>query len=285
MDRPAPADFWLRTQQISRYYIYLLLSGIVVWQLLFPIRLPIVPSAATTGVYDAIEAVPDDKIIIITTDWDASTQAETGPQTQAVVHACFQAKKRFAIMNLQPPMGVKLANDIAERVAAQYGAEYGVDWCNWGYKYGFDNVLIALAKNIPKTIGDDFHGNPVTGLPMMEGVEDIESIGLVIEITGLANVTEIWIGLIQGVYGTPLASAYTAVMVPGYYPFLDSGQLKGMLNGAKGAAEMEVLVKRPERASAIMPVQSWAHMLIIALIIIGNLGYVFGRRRTTERPS
>ena len=279
------AGFGQRLQQIPRYYIYLLLAVVVTWQVLFPIALPILPSRVTQGVYDAIAAVPDDQLILISTDWDASTEAETGPQTEAIIHACFQNGKRFAIMNLQPPMGVKLANDIAERVAADYGATYGVDWCNWGYKYGFDNVLIALAKNIPKTIGDDFHGNPVTDLPMMEGVEDIESIGLVVEITGLAGVTEMWIGLIQGVYGTPLASAYTAVMVPGYYPFLDSGQLKGMLNGAKGAAEMEVLVKRPDRASAIMPVQSWAHMLIIALIIIGNLGYVFGRRRTTERPS
>ena len=279
------AAFWQRLQQIPRYYIYLLLAAVVSWQILFPIALPILPSRVTQGVYDAIAAVPDDQLILISTDWDASTEAETGPQTEAIIHACFQNGKRFAIMNLQPPMGVKLANDIAERVAADYGATYGVDWCNWGYKYGFDNVLIALAKNIPTTIGDDFHGNPVTDLPKMEGVEDIESIGLVVEITGLAGVTEMWIGLIQGVYGTPLASAYTAVMVPGYYPFLDSGQLKGMLNGAKGAAEMEVLVKRPDRASAIMPVQSWAHMLIIALIIIGNLGYVFGRRRTTERPS
>jgi len=277
--------FWQRLQEIPRHYVYLLLAGVVVWQILFPLPLPIAPSRATQGVYDAIAAVPDDQLILISTDWDASTQAETGPQTEAIIHACFQNGKRFAIMNLSPPMGVKLANDIAERVAAEYGAEYGVDWCNWGYKYGFENVLIALAKNIPRTIGDDFHGNPVTDLPMMAGVDDIESIGLVIEITGLASLTEMWIGLIQGVYSTPFASAYTAVMVPGYYPFIDSGQLKGMLVGAKGAAEMEVLVKRPDRATVIMNVQSWAHVLIIALIIIGNLGYVLGRRRATEHPS
>ena len=283
MQQTAPTSFWQRLQQIPRYYIYLLLAGVVVWQLMFPIPLPILPSDATQGVHEAIRAVPDDKIIIITTDWDASTQAETGPQTQAVIHACFQEGKRFAIMNLQPPMGVKLANDIAERVAAEYGAVYGVDWCNWGYKYGFDNVLIAMAKNLPKTIGDDFHGTAVGDLPMMEGVEDISSIGLVIEITGLAAITEAWIGLIQGVYGTPFATAYTAVMAPGYYPFLDSGQMEGMLVGAKGAAEMEVLVRRPGLGNAIMSAQSWAHVLIIALIVLGNLGYVLGRRREGER--
>jgi hypothetical protein len=276
-------DFWQRLQQIPRYHIYLLMAAVVVWQILFPMPLPIAPSRPTQGVYEAIRAVPDDKLILISTDWDASTQAETGPQTESIIHACLQNGRRFAIMNLSPPMGAKLANDIAERVTRDYDAQYGVDWCNWGYKYGFDNVLIALAKNIPKTIGDDFHGTPVGELPMMEGVQDIASIGLVIEITGLAGVTEMWIGLIQGVYGTPFASAYTAVMAPGYYPFLDSDQMQGMLVGAKGAAEMEVLVSRPARASMIMNVQSWAHVLIIALIIVGNAGYVLARGRERER--
>jgi len=112
----------------------------------------------------------------------------------------------------------------------------------------------------------------------MAGVKDIKSIGLVVEITGLSSITEYWIGLIQGVYGTPFASGYTAVMAPIYYPFLDSGQMQGMLVGAKGAAEMEVLVDRPSQASRIMNAQSWAHVLIIALIVLGNLGYLFGRR-------
>jgi len=281
--QPPPISFWHRAQQIPRHYIYLLLAAVVVWQLLFPIRLPIAPSVATRGVYDAIAAVPDDQLILISTDWDASTEAETAPQTQTVIEACFQLKKRFCIMNLSPPMGVKLAHDIAQKTAARYGASYGVDWCNWGYKYGYDNVLMAIAKNIPKAIGGDFYGKPVSSLPMMEGVKDVKSIGLVVEITGLSGLTEMWIGLIQGPYRVPFASAYTAVMAPGYYPFLDSGQIKGMLVGAKGAAEMEVLVKRPGKATDIMNVQSWAHVLIIALILVGNAGYVLARVRAGGR--
>ena len=283
MEETAGQAFWERMQRIPRYYVYLLLAAVVVWQLLMPIRLPIVPSSATTGLYDAIKAAPDDKLIIISTDWDASTQAETGPQTQAVINACFQLKKRFVIMNMQPPMGVKLSNDIALAVGKQYGARYGIDWANWGYKYGYGNVLMALAKDIPKAIGDDFYGKPATTLPLMKGVKDIKSISLVIEITGLSGMTESWIGLIQGPYQVPFASAYTAVMAPGYYPFLDSGQMKGMLVGAKGAAEMEALVKRPGSATTIMNVQSWAHVLIIVLIVLGNVGYVLSRSRRGER--
>ena len=184
MDRSPESSFWHRIQRIPRHYIYLLLAGVVAWQLLFPIQLPVVPSSATKGVYDAIAAVPDDKLVVISTDWDASTEAETAPQTQAVMHACFQHRKRFAIMNLQPPMGVKLANDLAEEAAREYGAEYGVDWCNWGYKYGYENVLMALGKNVPKAVGDDFYGKPVTELPMMEGVADIKDVGIVVIVDG-----------------------------------------------------------------------------------------------------
>jgi hypothetical protein len=176
-------------------------------------------------------------------------------------------------------MGAKLANDIAKSVGEEYGAKYGVDWCNWGYKYGTENVLMAWVKSVPKAVGDDFYGKPVAGLPMMEGVEDISSIGLVVEITGLAAMTEMWIGLVQGPYKTPFATGYTAVMAPGYYPYMDAGQIKGMLVGAKGGAEMEVLVGKPGLGSAIMSAQSWAHVLIIALIILGNAGYLLARGR------
>jgi len=282
---PHPTTLSDRIQQIPRHYVYLLLAGVVVWQLLFPIRLPIAPSVTTRGVYAAVAAVPDDKLIIITTDWDASTQAETGPQTQAVIHSCFQNEKKFVIMNLQPPMGVKLAQDLAQEAAKDYDAVYGVDYANWGYKYGYENVLMAMAKNIPNAIGDDFYGKPVGELPLMEGVEDIHDIGLVVIVTGLSAMTEMWVGLIQGPYGTPFAAGYTAVMAPIYYPFLDSGQMQGMLNGAKGAAEMEVLVDSPSMGTAIMAAQSWAHILIIALIIVGNLGYIFARGSRRGKPA
>ena len=167
--------------------------------------------------------------------------------------------------------------------AKPYHARYGIDWVNWGFKYGYENILMPLAKNIPDTIKSDFNNTPRAKLPMMRDVKDIRDIGLVIEVTGLANMTELWLGFIRGPYGTPLAAAYTAVMAPSYYPYIDSHQMAGMLVGAKGAAEMEVLVGRPDQATRIMNVQSWAHVLIIALIVIGNIGYLLARREEGKR--
>lgn len=277
METMAPVGFWQRLQQLPRWFIYLLMAGVVIWQLLFPLPMPIAPSASTQGVYDAIRAVPPGKLIVISADWDASTEPETGSQTTALMHACFQLKKPFVLLTLSPPQGAKLANDRALQVAKDYHVKYGVDWGNWGYKYGGSNVVMSLARNVPATIKSDFYGKPLSSLPMMKGVKDHRDLGLVIEVTGLSGVTEYWLGFMRGPYNVPLAAGYTAVMAPGYYPFVDSRQMAGMLVGAKGAAEMEALVKRPGGATRIMNVQSWAHVLIIALIVLGNLGYLLAR--------
>ena len=276
IETPAPS-FWQRLQQIPRGYIYGLLALVVVWQLMWPRPLPIIPSAPTEGVYNAIRKVPKDKLIILSTDWDASTQAETGPQTTAIMQAIFQSGRRFALLNLGSPAGVKLANDLAQAVATEHHKSYGRDWCNWGYKYGGTNIIMGLGKNIPTTIGADWQGKPMKDLPMMAGVRDHHDVGLVIEISGAA-MTELWLQFFQGPYGVPLANAITAVMAPGYYPYLDSHQLQGMLVGAKGAAEMESLAGHPTQATRIMYVQSWAHLLILLLIVVGNLGYLLARK-------
>jgi hypothetical protein len=279
----APSSFWQRLQQIPRAYVYLLLVAVVTEQLLFPKKLPISAGEATRGVYTAIQAAPEDRLILVSADWDASTMPETGPQTAAIAHACFQMKKKFAIMSLAYPMSPKLAHDIIAPIAKQYGARYGVDWCNWGYKFGTTNVMLSMAKNLPRALGEkDYTGARIADLPIMRGRRNISDIGLVIEVTGLASFTEYWIGLIQGPYGTPLVAGYTAVMAPGYYPYLDAQQIRGMLIGVRGGAEMEVLVNRPGKATEIMPAQSAAHLLIIALILLGNVGYVATRRRPQE---
>jgi hypothetical protein len=273
------SGLWFLIGGIPRYVIYLLLAGVVAWQLLYPIRLPMRTSSTTEGVYEAIRRVPDDKIVILCTDWDASTQPETGPQTEAIMRACFQEGKRFAVLNIAAPMGYKLAHEIAKEAAEDYPVEYGEDWCNFGFKVGFRNVLLTLAQDVPEAVKTDFEGTAITDLPMMRGIDDVRQVGLVVEISGLAGVIEPWISLIQGPHQVPFASAVTAVMAPGYYPYLDSGQMEGMLVGARGAAEMESIIARPGMGNAIMSAQSMAHIFIVLLIVLGNASYLRARSR------
>ena len=88
-------------------------------------------------------------------------------------------------------------------------------------------------------------------------------------------------------------------MVTDAIPYVESGQLKGILAGMPGAAEYEKLVYdylkneldnnnkfinndaeiTKGRAFARMSAQSVAHLLMVVFIILGNLSYYYERRR------
>ena len=85
----------------------------------------------------------------------------------------------------------------------------------------------------------------------------------------------------------PLAVGATAVQAPQAYPYIPR-QLLGILAAVKGAAEYEVALGErypnlaiPERQDAVrrMAPQLWAHLLIIALIVLGNVAAVMARPR------
>ena len=74
-------------------------------------------------------------------------------------------------------------------------------------------------------------------------------------------------------------------MAPTYYPYLDSGQISGMLTGIKGAGDYEGLIGiRRASAPARRGALSLVYFLIVVLIVLGNLGYYAGRtaRRRAE---
>ena len=68
-------------------------------------------------------------------------------------------------------------------------------------------------------------------------------------------------------------------MAPKFYAYVSSGQFVGLLGGMRGAAEYEILIGEEADAVTGMQAQSLVHLLIIALVILGNVGFFLGRGR------
>jgi len=262
-----------KLQRIDRRIIYALVIILIAFALLkdFSLPRPVTPEARR--LFEAVEAVPEDKIVLVAADWGAATRGECWPQTVAVVSHLLKARKKFAIMGFNP-QGPEYTQKIAEEQAQIYGGVYGVDWCNWGYKVGVDTTLLSLVQDIPKTIPEDVKGTPVEEIPMMKNVKTAEDIGLIVEFTG-AGMLDYYLRRMAGV---PIGQGCTAVIGPEQYTYLDSGQLVGLLVGMKGAAEYETLVDFRGQGTEAMRPQSLAHLLIIILIILGNIGMYAARR-------
>jgi hypothetical protein len=265
-------QFW------SRRVVWLALAIATAIFLLVKVHARMYVSRPALDLYHAVEAVPKDKIIVVTCNWEPGTRGENGPQTEAIIRQCLMLGKRFAIFGWAYPAGPMLGQQIAERLQGRYGRRYGRDWINWGYKTGQAMMIRGWAKNIPGTIEEDIFHKPVISYPVMRGIKTARDVGLVIDITPSSTLLT-WVEFVYGIYRTPIGYACTGVMAPEAFPYYDAHQIVGVLKGLAGAAEYEQLLGYEGDALKRMPAQSSSHALMIGLIVLGNIIYFRARRR------
>ena len=269
-------------QALDRRVIYvILLLSIIVPLLASHFTVPIVPSKQSQDFYDTVENIgrtQPDKLVIVDGNWSPSTRGENQWQTEAILTHLMKRHLHFAILSFDPQNNT-VTQQIIDQLAPKYGYVYGRDYVNWGYRpvAVYAPTLKGLVQSIPGTIKKDYKGVPLASLGVMQGVQNMKDVSAVIEITPSATV-DAWIGLVQGAYHTPILFAPTAVMAPTYYPYLDSGQLSGMLTGVKGAGDYEYLIGTQGFGTRATGALSLVYGLLIVLIILGNVGYYVTRR-------
>jgi len=268
-------------QKIDRRIVYLLVFVVTGALLKWPVRLPVVVSPEGQEAYNLIQNTAPEKLVLVAADWDAGTLAENGNQTRALIRHLMKLKRKFAIIGFAWPAGPQLTENIASELAPDYGYEYGRDYVNLGYKPQLSVSLMALVKDIPGFYKQDAKGTPLSQLPVMQGIHGIEDVSAIAQFTS-ASTLEAYIVFVWGPYKTPLVHGCTAIIAPQQYVYLDAGQIEGLLVGLRGAAEYENLVGHPDVATELMAAQSFVHLLIMVLIILGNIGYL-GARRAARR--
>jgi len=170
--------------------------------------------------------------------------------------------------------GATFADKVHNSVVPETGATYGVDYVNLGYRPGQAVVLNSLARNIHTTFPEDVTRTRTASIPMMKDIKDINDIDLVVCLSAGDPGLRTYIEQIGAQYPVTITGGVTAVSVPGMLPYLQSGDLVGLLAGMSGAAEYEVLIDRPGLGLGGMDAQSVTHLTIIAFILIGNIAYL-----------
>lgn len=304
--------WYVRLQRIDRRIVYLFLVAAVAFPMFTQLRFPTFTTPETQAVYDAVERwQPGDGPVLIMADWGAASWGENGPQTQTVVAHCLDRGVPFAIMStgFEGPI---YTSHYADQAAPAFGREYGKDWVNFGFKAGpnYGQIIAAFMPDVVKFVQTDAKGTPLTDhdkLPIMRNVRTLADFYMVYAI-GAGTTINDWVGLAKPRYPKVLLSyGGTAVTAPEVYPLMDSKQVVGLLVGMAGAAEYETLnaqrLKKelaalraqrapPERLQALeklirtaqhatwgMSMQSAAHLLVILFVIVGNLAYLYERRR------
>lgn len=267
-----------RFEKIDRRIIFLLVLLAVIIPLLLPIGFEIKASEPVQRFYEAVEGLPAGSMVLVSSEYGAATMPEIYPMNQALARHCFAKNLKIIGMGLWPE-GIPLNQASMEQAAEEYGKEYGVDYVNLGYKAGGIVVISSAAENIPNTFPLDYAGRPIEEFEIMEGVRNFDKIDLIVSLSAGDPGVRHWVMIAQGRYGKKVAGGVTAVSAPAFYPYLNAGQLEGMMGGMKGAAEYETILETGGTASRGMDAQSIAHGLIIFLILFANFFYLLGKRR------
>jgi hypothetical protein len=268
--------------KLDRRVIFLIILIGVTIPLLVKIGFNLEVTENSRTIYKLIEETPAGKAVIVSIDFDPSSQAELQPMAKAILEHAFR-KKHKVILTALWPMGVIIGENAVSSLEDKYPVEYGKDYVNLGYKAGGMVTIQAMGRSFQNVYPKDINGSVLDSIPLMQNVKNFENIGYVVSLSAGSPGLKEWIMVANDKFNIPVAGGATAVSAPEMLPYLNKQQqLHGLLGGLKGAAEYEKLIGKVGLATAGMDAQSIAHLIIIAFIALGNINYYLEKKRKRE---
>ena len=270
---------WLA--DIDRRLIFLVIAVAVVVPLLVPLGMRVKVTAQAKNIYDEVEKLPAGSNILVAFDYDPAAAPEVHPMALAFLRHCFIKKHKVIILALWP-QGAQLAVSAMADMEAEFDLVYGRDYVNLGYKPGGDIVIKSLGSSFSEVFPRDMAGTPTAELPVMARVRNLKDVDFIMDLSAGDPGIPAWVRVANALYQRRVAGGCTAVSAPQFFPYLQTGQLIGLLGGLKGAAEYEAVTDYAGRASRRMDAQSIAHVVIILFIIFANISYFILRKQGDE---
>jgi len=272
-------EFFERILRLDRRWIFVAIFVGTVVPFFFPLGLPVKVTTEVKMIYDFIEELdPDGKPILMSFDYDPAPSAECHPMAIALLRHMFRRDIKVIAVCLHPA-GPALGLDALASVAAEYDKEYGTDYAYMGYGAGFAYMMAKMGESFPESFPVDYYGTPIEEVPLANQIKNYDSVAMVLTVAG-NRAYEYYISFAQAKFGVKVAAGLTAVMASDAYPYLDAGQLSGLIGGLKGAAEYEKLIGHNDRAFIGMDAQSVTHVIIVLFIILGNIAHYVTRGKT-----
>lgn len=273
-------------KSINPKVIYVLILLVIAIPLIRPFGLPMMVMKPTRDFFAVVDSIRPGDNVMLSWDYGAGSDVELGPIANSLlVHLAKRGAKIIAVSSI--PDGPMFA-EASLKVLEGLGKVYGEDYVNLGFFAGGESGIAAWAEDFKSVFRADWRKTPVDQIPVMKGIEKAQDFALVVSMNtgpGGYGVPDAWVRQVHVAEKVPLALAVTAIMGPQTQPYLQSGQIRGLLIGLRSAAEYEGLLEKPGIATAQMDAQSAAHAVILILIVLGNVSYLLDRKAKKKGAS
>ena len=281
-------------QNLDRRWIYLAMLLAVAIPIVAQKSFPEKPTKLVQDAFNYIEQLDEGSNVLFAMDYAPSSEGELAPMATALIRHCCLKKHKMFFLTLWPdglPLLERNIQNVIQNEFAELKLKEGEDYVNLGYNAAREVVIIVMGTNIRKMYPRDINGTDLDDIPLTANISNLEDMQLIINLSaGYPGMKE-WVQYAASPLNIKLVVGSTAVQAPQAYPYYPS-QMLGLLAAIKGAAEYEAALAAryprfndPKLNDGIrrMAPQFWAHLLIVALIVLGNGIYVAERLKAGRR--
>ena len=282
------------------------------------IKIPNQPEVSTVDLFRTLMSLKEGSTILVASDRTNSTRGESGGQFDAIMRILMRRKIKVAIYTTADPQAPQVARDeiaVLNKERTDAGQAPYARWNDYvvlGFFPNAEGTAISIGTNPRKAfagkkeVAPDGQQTDVYQSPVLKNIQSAGDIPLLLVITASATSTV----TIQRLYGKiPLAMAVTGVMGPETHVYYASNQLIGLSKGLKGVYDMETMMEQglnvpdfehaPVKSdkyrdesipgfpgqtnlgygSKYSPSLHGALLLLIAAVVVGNVGMAMSKRR------
>ena len=268
--------------KVDRRWIFVVIGLAVLLPLFFPLGLPIRATNATQLVYDEVDDLEPNSKVLVSFEYGPITKPEIHPMAIGILRHLFTNNQKVYVTCLWPD-GQFMAEDALTEIAEQeFGLTYGEDYVLLGFRPGNEAVVKGIVSNLRKLYTTDARGTLVDQIPMMANVNKVKDFDFIFSASAGYPGTIEWVQYAADPTGVPMSTGTTSIQVNDVMPYVQSGQVKGILAGMPGAAEYEALIGSPGIGTSGMDAQSIAQLVIVIFIVFGNITYFIETRRAKK---
>jgi hypothetical protein len=270
---------WEKLTSVPREIVMTLVLIAMIIPAVNPLGLPLMTGQMAQDWYDAVDELPEGSIILFDIGYGSGGYPSLGPGNIAAFHQIFEKGHRLVIMStsLEGSMMYPLIMD-SVKPESNYGATYGEDYIYFGYIAGEQTAMAGVLGDVKAIVTNDYNNNPISSYSIMDDVNEPEDYDIVAYVTTAGGTAEGWVYQASGQYDLPVLGGCLSMMTTSIKPYYDSGQLLGIMDGVKGAADLEFITGHPGAAIRSSDILSFTQTLVLIFIVIGNIAYWMGKQ-------
>ena len=265
---------WEKLTALPREVVMGLVIVAMLIPALNPLGLPLMTGDMSIAWYDTVDALPADSVVLMDIGYGSGGYPSLGPGNIAALHQMFEKDLKVVIMatSLEGTMMYPLIMDVVGP-EQNYGLVYGEDYVFIGYIAGEQTAMAGVLGDLKALVSVDYQGTSIDSLSLMDNVNGADDIDLVAYLTTAGGTAEGWVYQAYSQYDMDVIGGVLSMMTTSIKPYYDSGQLLGIMDGIKGAADLEFITGHPGDAIVSSDILTFTQTLVLIFIIIGNVSY------------